>query len=340
MGEQEPEWVDRYSAASGLASAIHDCAARHGFAIAPICEALGLDSSTFSDVTGRISLDKLCRLLETCALISKDECFGLNCIDFFQPGATGPYGYGLMAAPTALDFMRFVGENQDYVSGKSHSHFLLGPAFAEIQFTYAPQILKRDQYVDMGVGLLMQRLRSIIGIHIDSVEVGLERPKPKHVAPYREKISRRISFGQQTNSIRLPSALFGIRNRAGDERLFRLMDLQCRSLRPDQLASDDLADRLKAYISERISDRTISLSEAAASFNVSERSLQRRLSELGTSLAEIRDEVRRDLASRLLRESDLSAAEIADRLGYSASSALTRSAMRWFGATPRAYRKA
>ena len=33
-------------------------------------------------------------------------------------------------------------------------------------------------------------------------------------------------------------------------------------------------------------------------------------------------------------------AEIATRLGYSQPSAFTRSTMRWFGATPRAYRKA
>ena len=90
----------------------------------------------------------------------------------------------------------------------------------------------------------------------------------------------------------------------------------------------------------KISENSINLAEAAEYFHVSERTLQRRLSESGTSLANLRDEVRRDLAEKLLSDTSLSAAEIALRLGYSQASAFSRSTMRWFGITPRDYRKA
>jgi AraC-like DNA-binding protein len=83
----------------------------------------------------------------------------------------------------------------------------------------------------------------------------------------------------------------------------------------------------------------IGLGEAANYFRVSERTLQRRLAEAGTSINDLRDEARRELAQRLLVETQLSAGEIASRLGYSAPSAFTRSTIRWFGKTPRDYRK-
>lgn len=340
MNNQPATGVDKYSAPSGLASAIGESAARYGIDIVPICKALNLDPATFSDLTGRISLDRLCRLLETCALIANDDTFGLTTIEFFQPGSTGPYGYGLMTAPTALDFFRFVGDHQQYVSDKNFARLTVDSGGAEVAFSYSPLILKRDQYVDMGMGLIMARLRGILGADIDAVEVGMERPKPRNVALYREKISKKISFGRRVNSLRLPADLYFVANPRGDDRLFRLMDLQCRSLRPDRSEGKDFAEDLKEFILTRVSENAISLNEAADYFHVSERTLQRRLAETGTSLNDLRDEVRRSLAEKLLSETDLSAAEIALRLGYSAPSAFTRSTIRWFGKTPRDYRRA
>jgi AraC-like DNA-binding protein len=340
MANQPPTEIDKYTAPSGLASAIGESAARYGIDIVPICRALDLDPATFSDLTGRISLERLCRLLETCALIANDETFGLKTIDFFTPGSTGPYGYGLMTAPNALDFFRFVGAHQQYVSDKNFAKLTVDGTGAEVAFSYSPLIVKRDQYVDMGIGLIMARLRSILGPDIDAVEVGMERPKPKNIALYREKISRKISFGRRINSLKLPPDLYFAANPRGDDRLFRLMDLQCRSLRPDRSEGKDFAEELREFILTRVSESTISLNEAADYFRVSERTLQRRLAETGTSLNDLRDEVRRTLAEKLLSETDLSAAEIALRLGYSAPSAFTRSTIRWFGKTPRDYRRA
>ena len=339
MPNQPETEIDRYSAPSGLASAIGESALRYGIDIAPICRALDLDPSTFTDLTGRISLDRLCRLLETCALSANDETFGLTTIDFFKPGATGPYGYGLMTAPTALDFFRFVGDHQQYVSDKNFAKLSVDSHGTEVSFSYSPLILKRDQYVDMGIGLIMQRLRGILGADTDAIEVGMERPKPRNVALYREKISKKISFGRRVNSVRLPPELYFVANPQADDRLFRLMDLQCRSLRPDRPENKDFAEDLKEFILERVSENSISLNEAADYFHVSERTLQRRLAETGTSLNDMRDEVRRILADKLLSETELSAAEIALRLGYSAPSAFTRSMIRWFGKTPRDYRR-
>jgi AraC-like DNA-binding protein len=339
MFNQPPTEVDKYTVPSGMASAIGESAARYGIDIVPICKALDLDPASFTDLTGRISLDRLCRLLETCALIANDETFGLKTTDYFTPGSSGPYGYGLVMAPTAIDFFRFLGDHQQYVADKSFARLVVDATGAEAAFSYSPLIVKRDQYVDMAVALIMARLRSILGPDVNAVAVGLERPKPKNTALYREKISRKISFGRRVNSIKLPPELYFVANPRGDDRLFRLMDLQCRSLRPDRPENKDFAEDLKEFILTRVSENTISLNEAADYFHVSERTLQRRLAETGTSLNDLRDDVRRSLAERLLSETDLSAADIALRLGYSAPSAFTRSTIRWFGKTPRDYRR-
>lgn len=330
---------DRYTAASGLGSTIAEAAGKYGLDLGPISAALDIDPEEFSNLTGRVSLDRLCRLLETCAILTKDEAFGLKCSDYFKPGATGPYGFGLISAPTALDFFRFMAEHNAYVSEKSYSKVTIDATGAEIVWTFSPLIVKRDQFVDMNMALATARLRTILGNAIDALEIGMERPRPANLAPYRERLPKRVQYGRKINSLRLPADYFEVANPKGDKRLFQLMDLQCRALRPETTDRSDFSDELREFVLMHIADNTIGLGEAAKYFHVSERTLQRRLAEAGTSLADLRDDVRRELAGKLLSESDLSASEIAHRLGYSQPSAFTRSTMRWFGTTPRAYRR-
>lgn len=67
---------------------------------------------------------------------------------------------------------------------------------------------------------------------------------------------------------------------------------------------------------------------------LSERTLQRRLSEEGTNFAELVDKLRRELAERLLAQGHLSTTEIAFELGFSDPSNFYRACKRWFGHSP------
>lgn len=67
---------------------------------------------------------------------------------------------------------------------------------------------------------------------------------------------------------------------------------------------------------------------------LSERTLQRRLSEEGTNFAELVDKLRQELAERLLAQGHLSTTEIAFELGFSDPSNFYRACKRWFGHSP------
>jgi AraC-like DNA-binding protein len=86
-------------------------------------------------------------------------------------------------------------------------------------------------------------------------------------------------------------------------------------------------------------DGEASLPKAALALGLSPRSLQRRLSDTGTSFSELVAEVRLDTACHLLRESDLSLATIASRLGYRGPSSFSRSFMRLMKIQPATYRR-
>ncbi len=107
-----------------------------------------------------------------------------------------------------------------------------------------------------------------------------------------------------------------------------------------------VAERNNASVSARVR-RTLeaSLSDGdprreavAAQLCMSERTLQRRLTEEGTSFAELVDLVRREMAERLLVHGHLTPTEMSFALGFSDPSNFYRACKRWFGQSPRALR--
>jgi AraC-like DNA-binding protein len=80
------------------------------------------------------------------------------------------------------------------------------------------------------------------------------------------------------------------------------------------------------------------LPDVARRLGVSERTLQRRLSERETTFTDVVDDTRRAIAEDHLRRDKLSVGEIAFLLGYSEPSAFSRAFHRWTGAWPADFR--
>ncbi len=78
--------------------------------------------------------------------------------------------------------------------------------------------------------------------------------------------------------------------------------------------------------------------DIAKQLEISEQTLRRKLSAEGTSYQQIKDNLRSDLANKLLSNRSLNIADIALQLNFSEPRAFTRAFKQWSGKTPRAYR--
>ena len=83
----------------------------------------------------------------------------------------------------------------------------------------------------------------------------------------------------------------------------------------------------------------VSLDDIAANFNLSARTIQRKLKDEQVSFQQITDEVRKSLAINYLKAGDMPVKQISYMLGYNELSAFTRTFKRWMGTTPGAYAK-
>jgi AraC-like DNA-binding protein len=83
---------------------------------------------------------------------------------------------------------------------------------------------------------------------------------------------------------------------------------------------------------------SLSIESVAGNFNISVRTLQRKLKEEGVSYLQIVEEVRKSFAIHYIKKSSSTVKEIAAILGYSEPSGFVRAFKKWTGKTPTEYR--
>ena len=103
---------------------------------------------------------------------------------------------------------------------------------------------------------------------------------------------------------------------------------------------DLLEDALRAWLAHAAPKGQATLEQAAADFGVTPRTMQRRLKDQGIRFQSLLATVRMESAQRMLAESRLPVTQIAERLGFSETSAFTRAFRTYTRLSPRAFRQA
>ncbi|WP_394174740.1 AraC family transcriptional regulator [Thalassotalea litorea] len=121
----------------------------------------------------------------------------------------------------------------------------------------------------------------------------------------------------------------------------QLHDLLCQHAE-QQLASFTEAvpiEVMSQYMVNRLSVKVPDIEEIAELMNLSVRTLQRKLSDAGTSYSQLLDSLRKKMAMDYLHLEHYSIVYIAEMTGFSEQSAFQRAFKRWTGMTPLQYRK-
>lgn len=92
--------------------------------------------------------------------------------------------------------------------------------------------------------------------------------------------------------------------------------------------------RIYSYLLSNSYLSMVSLDDISSNFNISKRTLQRKLKTEGVSFQQITDEVRKALAINYLKAGNVPVKEVSYILGYNEISAFTRTFKRWTGTTP------
>ena len=198
------------------------------------------------------------------------------------------------------------------------------------------------------LGLRLSNEATIASIAAISQQVSTSTFQPtaiyfKHAAPgstgvHEDHFGCPVYFGADRDALLISHETIEAPNRVGDPDIVRFFDTHLEE-QVSELSDDaSLARRVRDQISRSLSEGIPTVSDIAAHFGMSGRTLQRHLSEAGYSFQGIVDESRRQLAERLLKDTSYPLAEIAFLTGFSEQSAFNRAFKRWAGQTPRSFR--
>jgi AraC-like DNA-binding protein len=159
-------------------------------------------------------------------------------------------------------------------------------------------------------------------------------------ALHRAYFGEQIRFDQPANMLQLAHADARRPLITTDATLLQLLTPTA----DNQLATlhqhDALLSRLARQIEGALPDGSPELAHSARQLAMSVRSLQRQLAARGVRYQDLVDDVRRERATRLLREPGRSIDEVAFLVGFADASGLRRAFRRWTGESPQALKRA
>jgi AraC-like DNA-binding protein len=299
----------------------------------------GVDISKFNSDQEGISLTRFANLLELLSRQAGDDCFGLKFGQFFKMGDSGAFGFCLMHAPNleaiVRNYERFIPLTADYNSfGVNYGH-----ASVEISWNYSPVIPDVGQYTDMMAKLTIRILRIVTGSGWKPTRLCLAHSLPKSSSLHRQLLCKEIEFGTGLNRITFPSSNLALPNPSADDRMFTIMKERCEEMLERRNSKGPMLTTVKQEILKRLPTGTCQLSDIATSMSLSERGLQRRLLQKGTTFEMLVEETRMELTKALIILTDISLGEVAEKVGYSNLAAFSRASKSWFGMPPSQMRR-
>lgn len=170
------------------------------------------------------------------------------------------------------------------------------------------------------------------------IAVYFKHPAPDSITDHEVYFGCPVHFETDRDALLVSTESLQAPNRVGDAGIATFFDAHLEAEVSKLEETHSLGQRVRIQVSKSLSEGVPAISDIAGHLGMSGRTLQRRLSEQGQSFQTLVDEARRQLAERLLQQTDYSLAEIAFMTGYSEQSAFTRAFKRWAGQTPRSYR--
>ncbi len=325
---------------AAAASGIEELIARHGGDIDAIFGRATISTDQLASPINELNLTQFCALFEEAAKQTGYDNFGLQFGQGFEPQRLGAIGYIAITSPTLAaglnNLVRYFPAHQDSsILSLEEDRDLLWLTYQILD----PRIENRRQDAELSLGMFCNVLRNALGPDWAPLEVHFEHGKPDGGNEHEGRFGAPTLFGQRTNAIAFRREALGQAMGACDPYLFAVIEPFLAERVASRQAPTDLVAALKQEIKLQLGEGSSTLRALARRMGVESAELQRRLRALGVSYNDLMRAVRRDLALRYVRESDMPLTEIALAVGYSELSAFSRAFRAWTGVSPQRYRK-
>lgn len=191
------------------------------------------------------------------------------------------------------------------------------------------------EFVAMGLVKAFEFLRDE---RISLTAVRFHHDHPGDISEHVRLFGCEPSFGHPDHSaVLIPTEVWSGKTAHADAEVARMHEAMLETAQ-NRLRDSQVEQRVRQAVKAGL-ERRATLSEVARSLAMSDRSLQRRLREAGTTYRQVVDDVRRETCMEALKNSDASVEAIALMAGFNDASSLHKAFARWTGTTPSSWRE-
>ncbi|HKO50019.1 MAG TPA: AraC family transcriptional regulator ligand-binding domain-containing protein, partial [Polyangiaceae bacterium] len=275
-------------------------------------------------------------LWDEAARLTGDSAFGMHAAEQLRPGAFDVVDYAVRTAPTLRASLERLARYNRLVHDAAV--FVLVQDGKALRVEHCLHGAKQSpQAAEFTLASVM-----VVGAQINGAAIWPSRVTFQHQAQGPEDEYARLfgiapSFSTPVNSLTFSLETLERALPATDPLLSRVIERHAEALLAARPAlAETTAARVRRTLCEILGkeEAVVTLSRLASRLRMSERSLQRRLSDEGHSFDRLLDDLRHELAVRYLADKKIAIAEVAFLLGYSEPSAFHRAFKRWTGSTP------
>lgn len=303
-----------------------------------VLQEAGIDYEAAVDPDSRIPVLRANHLWELAVERTEDPCFGITVGQMMQPAALHGLGLSWLTSTSLKTAFQRLVRFQRLIATDFGLEFLETPDRYVIRERPQPDVIDYEPAAcDAFLATAVNLCRVTLNERVNPVRVTVQHARNGCRARYRDFFRCEMEFDALDDRLEFDRHVLDKVSPVANPRLARINDQAV----VDYLAMYDASDivtQVRKKIIDGLIDGRPHQEAVARSLNLSLRNLQRKLSARGTSFRALTEEVRKDLASRYLREKNKSIGEISFLLGFADPANFGRSFKRWTGETPGTFR--
>jgi AraC-like DNA-binding protein len=300
----------------------------------------GMDYEKINDPNARYEYESITKLWRIASAVADDPCFGLVAASFWHPTTMHALGFAWMASSSLKDaFKRSV-----RYSRMLNTVLIMRLEEKEEAYEFNIDIdpghpRPADEASDAGLAIILLMCRMSYDESLAPVKVYMSRAINECDQRYRDYFRAPIEYSSEKTGLVFDKHVIEKQLPTGNADL-ALSNDRLISEYLARLDHEDIEMQVRVKLIELLPSGEANEEKIAVQLNLSQRTLQRKLREVGTNYKNILEQTRRELATQYMSSSLLTISEVTYLLGFSETSNFSRAFKRWNGVSPSTYRLA
>ncbi|MBL0742618.1 AraC family transcriptional regulator [Chryseolinea lacunae] len=307
-------------------------AVSHGASLNALCERMGIDPRLLTDAEKHVDWETAAAFWVPAVEMTGDEQLGLHIGQHIGASAFGMLGFLSQSCQTIEDTLNTIVKFNNTIS----SIFKYNLAFSDdlVHICFEPHPLYETKYaesarqaVEVSTSSFTMQLSRLTGKTIRPVAVELTYSK-RAPEEYERVLHAPVKFGAARNCITITKEHYRMPIISYDRSLFALFNAMLVKKQNDLSKEKTLSEKIRSLFLFDFNGQVPALEIMASHLTLTPRTLQRKLTDEGTSYRALAHQLRKELATEMLN-SKLKKQEIASLLGYTDDSTLRRQYKVW-----------